>query len=853
MRYRSSRQNTKVRAPSTLGPLQRPAATGKFLSVDGKALWVRGVTYGTFRTRADGVDYPEPAVLERDFAAIAAGGFNAVRTYTVPPRGVLDAASTHGLRVMIGVPWEQHVAFLDERGRPAAIEARVRDGVRACAGHPAVLCYALGNEIPAPVVRWHGRRRVERLLARLAAAARAEDPTALLTYVNYPTTEYLEMGWADVVTFNVYLETPERLDAYVARLQNLAGDRPLLLAEIGLDSRRHGEAEQARVLAHQVRVAFAAGCAGAFVFAWTDEWHRGGHEVADWDFGLTDRARRPKPALRALRRVLEDVPVPRLVAWPRVSVVVCSYNGGRTIDECLESLAGLQYPDYEVIVIDDGSTDDTAAIARRHDVRLLSTPNRGLSAARNAGLALATGEIVAYIDDDAWADPHWLAYLATTLLTTEHAGAGGPNVPPPGDGEVAHAVAAAPGGPVPVLLSAREAEHLPGCNMAFRRSALAAVGGFDPRFRTAGDDVDVCWRLRDHGGTLGFSAAALVWHHRRGSVRAYWRQQSGYGRAEALLERKWPERYNAAGHARWAGRLYGPAGARGWARPRVYYGTWGGAPFQAVYPPAPGLLASAMAMPEWYLVVAALAALAALGARWAPLLLALPLLAVAAGAPLGAALRAAAATRPPARLASRLARLRFRALVAALHVVQPAARLHGRVRAGLAPWRRPAGAGRLRPRCALAVWTERWQTPEERLLALERRLREAGVAVRRGGDFDRWDLEVRGGLLGTARLASLVEEHGTGRQLTRLRAWSRVSRPAAAVVAGLAALALGAAADGAGAVGAALGLAAAALAARALLEAGAAVGAVEEAWSALARATPGAVVVAPRRAGDRAA
>ena len=149
---------------------------------------------------------------------------------------------------MVGVPWEQHVAFLDDDGRAASIEARVRAGVRACAGHPAVLCYALGNEIPAPVVRWHGRRRIERFLARLAAAARAEDPRALLTYVNYPTTEYLELPWADVVTFNVYLEQPDRLAAYLARLQNLAGDRPLLLAEIGFDSRRHGEAEQARAL-----------------------------------------------------------------------------------------------------------------------------------------------------------------------------------------------------------------------------------------------------------------------------------------------------------------------------------------------------------------------------------------------------------------------------------------------------------------------------------------------------------------------------------------------------------------------------------------------------------------------------
>jgi GT2 family glycosyltransferase len=858
MRHRPPEAESDARAAVVAGGPARPdppvAATGKFFSVDGKTLWVRGVTYGTFRSRADGDEYPEPALVERDFAAMHVAGFNAVRTYTVPPRRVLDAASTHGLRVMVGVPWEQHVAFLEDARGAAAIEARVRAALRRCAGHPALLCYALGNEIPAPVVRWHGRRRVERFLARLAEAARVEDPTALVTYVNYPTTEYLDLPWADVSTFNVYLEAADRLEAYLARLQNLAGDRPLLLAELGLDSRRHGEAAQARSLQAQVRLAFAAGCAGAFVFAWTDEWHRGGHDVDDWDFGLTDRARRPKPALRAVRGALEDVPFPATQAWPRISVIVCSYNGARTLAECLESLGGLQYPDYEVIVVDDGSTDGTAEIARRFGVRLLRGPNRGLSAARNAGLGLATGEIVAYIDDDAYADPHWLTYLAATFTTTDHVGVGGPNVPPPGDGPVAHAVAASPGGPVHVLLSDREAEHLPGCNMAFRRSALAAIGGFDPRFRTAGDDVDVCWRLRDAGGTLGFSAAALVWHHRRNSVRAYWRQQAGYGRAEALLERKWPERYNAAGHARWAGRLYGAAlGSLGWGRPRIYHGTWGSAPFQAVYPPAPGLLGSVMAMPEWYLVVVALAALVTLGALWAPLLLAWPLLAVAVGGPLAAAAQAALRTRPPAMLAGRGARLRFRLLVAALHLLQPVARLRGRLRAGLTPFRR-----RTRWRMPwllqrLSLWTERWEAPEARLLDLEQRLRETGVAARRGGDFDAWDLEVPGGLLGGARLMMLVEEHGDGRQLARFRAWPRCSPVGVAISAILGGLALAAVTDGVPVVAAALAVGALALAGRLLLECGAAVGVVTEAWHGLARRTPGAVVVDSPERGQQAA
>src|SRR5947209_11743247 len=264
-----------------------------------------------------------------------------------------------------------------------------------------------------------------------------------------------------------------------------------------------------------------------------------------------------KPALRAVREALVEVPFSANLPWPRISVVVCSYNGARTIRDCLDGLEQLAYPDYEVIVVDDGSTDSTAAIASRYDYRLIRTENRGLSNARNTGLKAATGEIVAYIDDDAYPDPHWLTYLAARFLSTSHAAVGGPNLAPPGDGPIAECIARAPGGPVHVLLSDCEAEHIPGCNMAFRKTCLEAVGGFDPQFRTAGDDVDVCWRLQERGWTLGFSPAAMVWHHRRNSLRTYWKQQIGYGRAEAMLERKWPEKYNGPGHVRWTGRIYG--------------------------------------------------------------------------------------------------------------------------------------------------------------------------------------------------------------------------------------------------------------------------------------------------------
>src|SRR5207237_1402204 len=88
------------------------------------------------------------------------------------------------------------------------------------------------------------------------------------------------------------------------------------------------------------------------------------------------------------------------------------------------------------------------------------------------------------------------------------------------DSLVPAAVAVSPGGPTHVLISDEVAEHIAGCNMAFRRQALLDLGGFDPAYRAAGDDVDICWRFQDAGYTIGFSAAATVWPFRRAAVVA---------------------------------------------------------------------------------------------------------------------------------------------------------------------------------------------------------------------------------------------------------------------------------------------------------------------------------------------
>jgi GT2 family glycosyltransferase len=816
----------------------RPKVAGKFLQVGGAKRWVRGVAYGTFRPSSEGLLLPERELVARDFAAMAVLGINAVRVYTLPPRWLLDLAAGTGIRVLVGFDWPVHVAFLESRQQARKIERLVREGARSLAGHEAILAWSLGNEIPGPVVRWHGRRRIERFLERLFEEVKAQDPGGLVSYVSYPTTEYLELPFLDFAAFNVYLESRERLAAYLARLQNLAGERPLLMTELGLDSRQHGEQRQAEVLDWQLRELFEAACAGAFVFSWTADWYVGGREIFDWDFGLTTRTREPKPALGVVQRAYAQLPARRLRRWPRISIVVCSYNGSRTIRDTLEGLDRLDYPDYEVIVVDDGSTDATPEIARSHDVKLISTPNQGLAAARNVGLAAASGEIVAYLDDDAYPDPDWLTYLAIGFTDSEVCGVGGPNLLPPEDGDVAECVANAPGGPAHVLVGDREAEHIPGCNMAFRKDWLLAVGGFDPQFRCAGDDVDLCWNVQRIGGRIGFHAGALVWHHRRGSIARYWKQQLGYGKAEALLARKWPGKYNSAGHVPWSGRIYG----RGLTRPvlgkpqRIYHGVWGSAPFQSVYQPAQGALGALPLLPEWYLLIAGLAGLAGLGVAWAPLRVAAIGLVLALAAVVLQAANSAARAQLRDVPRSRLSRWKMRGLIFVLHLLQPAARLYGRLRHGLAPWKPRAAARWTLPRPRQrTIWSERWRPHTAWLEALETVLRESRALVRRGAEWDRFELAVHGGPCGAARVRLAVEEHGEGRQYLRFRIWPKLRRGLVASLLG-AALAGAALADQAWLAGSVLVGCALALPLAALRECGRAQGELERALQQLAAA-----------------
>ena len=594
--------------PAPLPDRRKLTVKGKFFFLGDEKIFLKGVSYGPFSPATHGAPFPERAIVEKDFALIAELGANCLRTYNVPPDWLLDLAATYGLRILIGIPWVQHVAFLDSSSVKAEIRSCIANGVKACGGHPAVFAYLVGNEITPDIVRWHGAKQVRAFLKELMALVKENDPEALVSYANYPCTEYLDIDFTDFLCFNVYLHREKDFRRYLSRLHNLAEDKPLVLSEFGVDSISEGTQAQAEILSKKLSSSFEMGAAGTIVFSWTDEWFTGGFAVADWAFGLVDHERLKKPAFDTVQQYYRAPLPPVLPEYPKVSVVVCAYNAEPTINSCLASLKELNYPNYEVIVVNDGSTDRTLEITKCYEyVRLISQENKGLSVARNVGIAAATGEIVAFTDSDCVVDPDWLTYLVEKFLFSGFSAVGGPNLPPPEDSLVPSCVAVSPGGPTHVLLSDEVAEHIAGCNMAFRREVLQELGGFDPQFRAAGDDVDLCWRLQDQGYIIGFSPAAVVWHFRRNTVAAYLKQQRGYGKAEALVYFKHPYRFNSLGQPIWLGRIYGDLSCfLRFGQPTIYSGVFGRGLFQTLYEPPASLISYLPLTLEWNVVAAVL-------------------------------------------------------------------------------------------------------------------------------------------------------------------------------------------------------------------------------------------------------
>ncbi|MGA2866899.1 MAG: glycosyltransferase [Verrucomicrobiota bacterium] len=778
----------------------RVGVDGKFFRLGEKRFYVKGLAYGPFAPKAppDQSGFVSQEQTARDFAQIQALGANLLRVYHVPARWFLDLADEHQLKVLIDIPWNRHLCFLDSPPRRSEAREAVRRAVSACAGHPAVFALSVANEIPPDIVRWSGARAVADFIDDLVHAAKRLDPECLCTFTNYPPTEFLRPQSLDFACFNVYLHHQQPFRNYLARLQMLADAKPLLLGEFGMDSLREGEAGKCAFLQWQIEEAFRAGLAGAVVFSFTDDWWRGGQPMEAWAMGLTTPQRQPKDSFRTVQRMFAAAPRFPLPRYPKVSVVVATYNGERTLKACLDSLRRLNYPDFEVILVDDGSSDATPQIALLHpNVRYFRHEhNLGLAVARNTGLAAAAGEIVAFTDSDCRADEDWLYYLVGDLLQSDFAGMGGPNLPPPEDSLVAAAVMASPGGPAHVMLTDRQAEHLPGCNMAFYKWALAELGGFDPIFHQAGDDVDLCWRLQQAGCKLGFSPAAFVWHYRRPTMRDYLKQQFGYGQAEALLVRKHPEHFNPFGGSIWRGRIYTASNFGLLLRPPIIYrGRFGSAGFQFLYASEPALTLMLCTTLEYHLLFTL--PLWVLSAMF-PYLLPLPITSLLLS------LGVCAAAGAQATLPKNKTRWWSRPLVALLFFLQPIVRGWARYQHRLTLRPAPLTARQTLDSIALRdsrqplgqvqYWAEQRLDRLAFVADLLQRLDQQGWPNKADIGWSEYDVEIYDTRWSKLQLTTAAEEHPRGKQLLRCRLrarWSLRAKLAFWLLCGLECLVLG--------------------------------------------------------------
>ncbi len=762
----------------------RVTVDGKFFRIGPRKFHAKGVTYGPFKPDATGHFFASPERTRADFELVRELGANVLRVYYAPPRWFLDMAQEFDLKLLVDIPWATRLCFLDsDEHREDAFKA-VRDAVRQCGGHASVFAFSIVNEIPSDIARWSGASEVEEFLDELIDAAKEIDPDCLCTMGNYPPTEFLRPRNLDFLTFNVYLHQPRPFENYLARLQMIADSKPVMLGEFGMDSLREGEVHKSETLAWQIEIAFRSGMAGAVVYAFTDDWFKGGIQINDWQFGVVTTSREKKESFEVVKKKFTEAPYFPLPSYPKVSVVVASYNGAKTLKSCLDSLGRLNYPDYEVILVDDGSTDTTQNIAANYPkIRNIKQANLGLSVARNTGIHAATGEIVAFTDSDCRADEDWLHYLIGDLLNSKFTGIGGHNFLPPEDSLTAACVMISPGGPAHVMLTDRLAEHIPGCNMAFYRWALLEIEGFDPIYRKAGDDVDVCWRLMQRGYRIGFSSAGFVWHYRRSTVQAYLKQQQGYGEAEALLVRKHPEYFNSVGGSIWHGRIY-TASKFGveTRKPIIYHGVWGSGFFQTLYTPLPAMALMMATSLEYHVLVT------------------LPLLVLSVPfhdlLPLGIVSALVSVTTCivagfQADLPRNKSRWWSHPLIALLFFLQPIYRGYARYKGRLILKQTPPAPTEAlaalelkdkgEPLHAIEYWAEHWLDRVEFLQGILAHLDEQGWQNKADAGWSEYDIEIYGSRWAYLQLTSVSEPHSGGRQLFRVRLqtkWSLLAKVA---------------------------------------------------------------------------
>ncbi len=253
------------------------------------------------------------------------------------------------------------------------------------------------------------------------------------------------------------------------------------------------------------------------------------------------------------------------------SIIIPVRNRSEEIKRCVAACYAQNYSakDFEVVVVDNGSTDETARSAVQTGARVVSEPTPNRCLARNMGTKVARGRWIVFTDSDCEPSPEWLARLAEAEKKIE--ASGGKKI-----GAIAGAIVSGQSrSAVETYIAARkwidQEKFLAGqgrfsppfaatANLAIRADVFREVGEFDPALSIAGEDADWCWRAADRGWGIHFAPEAKVVHHHRATVGGMIRQAYNYGRGNADLFAKH--------RANWRARV--------WIEPRHYVWTMKG-------------------------------------------------------------------------------------------------------------------------------------------------------------------------------------------------------------------------------------------------------------------------------------
>lgn len=237
--------------------------------------------------------------------------------------------------------------------------------------------------------------------------------------------------------------------------------------------------------------------------------------------------------------------MPEMQSFWTISVVVPVFNGESSVAATIEHLLNQSLPALEIILVNDGSTDDTAGILKSFGgrIKVVTKENGGPASARNAGVLAASGSLIAFTDSDCLPEVDWLKELVKGFDSPLIGGVGG-TVSGITSGVISEYIDLYCG-LCPGRGSDGQILRLVTANAAFRRDALLTSGMFDERFRRpGGEDTELSVRLRNLGHQLLFVEKALVRHRHKATLREYLCAIANHGEGQYIIEQLWPHEAN---------------------------------------------------------------------------------------------------------------------------------------------------------------------------------------------------------------------------------------------------------------------------------------------------------------------